>query len=625
MQPPVVGRTASMWHCFFVLAIAAAVAACVGPPYRVAHDAGPVSSSTTSGTERAAYQIPPFGPTIVSQIHNAPGWQRDHTYTYASRPYTRVVNGPGWNAVAHTYDPGQPLNAYQLTSSGRCTSGVSGGPTETGTAIADGTCTWKYVSTVDYISITGWAFDNRRWETGTTYHFFDYVTSGSPLRAYALADDSCTSTVPPAGNPGGHVSTPPTKITMSDGCHWYYMADILYSSERSYIPTVTMTSSKSPATIHMKANYEAELWNDRPYIAGEHGERAPIILTDHEVNRHGGGEGGELLGCEAPAVGGARRGRCHRFIITAAPGESFADSLTPADPLHFDPRAGVAIENSQPYRWPFEPAGFFAFDPFVDIIGLQFRSVHGAALFGYNEDTIRRSILVGGSTDQWTAHTAVWLDAGPCVIANSLIVSHGTEGVVFKYPGIVLHDTIVSLDHFSDSVGIETGNKWVYHNTIVADTAIFGFKHAGASENSGTSFSSESANNATDAPPRDSGDVPWMWLHPPGAYPVRTIPGTTYGASMSSAFVRPGSDWRARNGGPLIGKGSAFGSFSTFCNLLQGPRCATYAVFNFDSRDIIGTPRPKQGRYDVGAWQSCSSPNAQKGCVVVEAPAAANP
>ncbi len=551
------------------------------------------------------------GPTIISQIHNAPGWQRNHTYSYATGPFTRVANGAGWNEAEHSYAPGQPLSAYQLTSSGKCTSAASGGPSGTGTAIEDGTCTWKYLSAVDYTSLTGWAFDSPQWKKGTTYHFFDYVTSGSPLRAYALSDDNCTSSVPPTANPGGHVASPPVTFATSDGCHWYYMADILYTSERSYIPTVTFTSSKSAATIQMKANYEVRLWNDRVYMAGENGERSPIVLSDKLSNGHGGGEGGGLLGCEAPAPGGERSGRCHRFVITAAPGESFADSLTPSDPLSgFNPSKGVAIYNDQPYHWPYESAGLLIGDPFVDIIGLQIKSLHGAAFFGYNQITIRRSILEGGSNDEWTSHAALWLDAGPCVVANSLIISHGPGGVIFKYPGIVLHSTIVNLDHTSNSVGIETGNKWVYDDTTVADTAIFGFSHAGSTTNAETAYSPKSSNNVTDAPIGDSGTTQWMGV--PGNYPVRIIPGTVYGASMASAFVNPGSDWRAKNGGPLIGKGAAFGPFNTFCNQPQGPRCANYAIYNFDSPDLIGTPRPQGGSYDIGALQSCSPSACQR-------------
>lgn len=55
-------------------------------------------------------------------------------------------------------------NVYLLTSSSNCTSAGSGGPTGTGSSIADNTCTWKYLSAVGTVGATttgvipdGWA------------------------------------------------------------------------------------------------------------------------------------------------------------------------------------------------------------------------------------------------------------------------------------------------------------------------------------------------------------------------------------------------------------------------------------------------------------------------------------
>lgn len=44
--------------------------------------------------------------------------------------------------------------AYQLTTTG--TSGATG-PTGTGSSISDGTCVWKWLSAIDYSSLSGWA------------------------------------------------------------------------------------------------------------------------------------------------------------------------------------------------------------------------------------------------------------------------------------------------------------------------------------------------------------------------------------------------------------------------------------------------------------------------------------
>jgi hypothetical protein len=90
--------------------------------------------------------------------------------------------------------------------------------------------------------------------------------------------------------------------------------------------------------------------------------------------------------------------------------------------------------------------------------------------------------------------------------------------------------TIVNASLMANSVGIETGDKWVYNDTIVTYTAIFGFTHAGASGNSSTSFAARSFDNVTDAPTDDSGNATWMGV--PGNYPVDMIPGTIYGASV---------------------------------------------------------------------------------------------
>lgn len=547
----------------------------------------------------------PSGPVVVSQIHNAPGWQHSHTYTYATGPFTRVLNGPGWNESAGTYNPGQALNAYQLVSTGTCTSAASGGPAGTGASLQDGTCTWKYLSNVDYVSFTGWANDNKPWTAGT-HPYYDIVTSDSPLRAYGLGDDSCASTAAPTGTGIHQGNGSPWNgsymVTTSDGCHWIYQGDILYTSRVSYIPTLACTTAAAPCTITVAANYEAQLWNDREYVASQNGENSALGMDRHQHNPgNGGGEGGSLIGCAAPSQGGVISGnpRCYRFKITTAPGESFADSLTPSSPLSgYDPRNGVAIYNPNTNQWPGEAAGLGTGDPFVDVIGLQIKSVHAAAFLGVAAVSINRSILEGGSLEDYTFHAAVWFDAGPCVIANSLVISHGAGGVISKYPAVLLHDTIIQADHLANSIGVHTDNQWDYENTIVADTAIFGFAHAGAAGNVNTSFSTRSANNVTDAVVGDSGTTPPI-PNGPGAFLVNTIPGTNYGASAAATFVAPGSDYRASSGGPLIGNAVPFGTFDAYCHIPEGTRCPNYAVLNFDSPDIIGTTRPPVGTIGV--------------------------
>jgi hypothetical protein len=558
----------------------------------------PASGGSSAGLPAASHaaetrsfdgQHPPPGPLIVSQIHNAPGWQPSHTYAYATGPYTRVVSGPGWDPATRGYGPGQTLDAYQLISTGTCTSSAGGGPSGTGTSIKDGTCTWKYLSSVDYISITGWAFDSRSWKSGTLYHFLDHVTSDSPLRTYALAGDNCSSSVAPTGTGDDAKSM----IVTSDGCHWQYQADIIYTSKRSFVPTETFATTGGPATLMLQGSYEAQLWNDREYVAGRDGEASPIRTQEHDDYRY---EGGVIHGCETAP--------CYHIVITVAPGESFRDSLTQADPLDgYDPHKGVAIHNGLPYQHPFEPAGFLVHDNFVDLIGLQIASVHGAAVEGMlsfgNVMTIRDCILEGGSSDQWTSHAAVTTDTSS-VIANSLVISHAPIGVALKYPGFILHSTIVNPDHPPNSVGVTVGNTWIFNDSTVSNTAIFGFTHAASHLQEKTSWSPQSSNNMTDAPAGDAGTGPWAY-GTPGTTTVDQLPGTTYGVSMSSAFVKSGSDWRPSSTSPLRGGGRAFGSFSINCGARE-PSCLQRTVYNFDDPNIIGIARSQMGRYDIGAW-----------------------
>lgn len=557
--------------------------------------------ATTSGRQpdivenlKLRGQAPFSGPTIISQIHNAPGWRPSRTYTYHRRPFRRVVNGPGWNASSGTYNPGRLLNAYQLISTGVCTSGNRGGPTGTGPDITDGSCSWKYLSRVDYISITGWAFDNQHWKRGTKYLYGDYVVSGSPLRAYEQMNATgCRSVDAPAGTASGAGTT----FATPDGCTWKYWADILYSSERSYIPTQRyLTPGKLIATDEMKANYEAEVWNDREYIAGRNGEAVPIRLQAHFDYTQDGfpySPEGDGLTCNPT---------CYHIIIRAAPGEGFGDSLTPSDPLiGYDPKNGVAIRNPTNHL----SDGFEIRDNYVDLIGLQIKSadgigVGGGETHGGNAVTIRDSIVDGGSLP---GAAAINLDTS-MLVENSLVVAHGRFGIVEDYPGTILHSTLVNPDRVPNSVGVEVGLDWIFSGETVSNTAIFGFAHAAAStaNPAATGWRATTwlgGNNATSVPVGDSG---MLSVGRGQTSTVAILPKTAYGVSPSAAFrVFPG-DYRLSPFSPLIGSGSAFGSFNPAC--LRGKRCT--AIYKFDSPDIIGTVRPQRGRYDIGAWQSCA-------------------
>ena len=83
----------------------------------------------------------------------------------------------------------QPLILpYELTSTGTCTEAVrSGGPSETGSSIPDGTCA-RVSFEVDYITLTGWLNDSgTKWATGKRSCVFRVVMTGTAtfhIRAY---------------------------------------------------------------------------------------------------------------------------------------------------------------------------------------------------------------------------------------------------------------------------------------------------------------------------------------------------------------------------------------------------------------------------------------------------------
>ena len=401
------------------------------------------------------------GTLVTSNIHNAPGWLHSHAYAPASGPKTRVNNGAGWTESTGTWNPGSLLRAYELTS-GSCTSAASGGPTGTGSTITDGTCTWKYLSDTDYITITGWQRDAPAW-AAKTYAYDNYVTTntGGNYRAYMLDSSDgggantrafCTSTVAPSGVGATGNAYASGFLTTADGCTWSYMGDIVYSSQASTMPFNTY-SGAGFRTSHLTQPYTALLWNDREYVGGTNGELSPIIMTSHQGN--GPFVGGETLfvACNGPTF----MTDCPTITIKPADGEGFASSLTPSTPLTgYDPTKGVAISDlgaTQNTGFSYMRAGLVAADFNLTITGLQFKSTVSDGLFSVNWETITDNIIDGGfNTDVFSTFAAVRVDV-PGIIANNLILNHGQNGIAFKYgSSVALFNTIANVGSHGDAV-----------------------------------------------------------------------------------------------------------------------------------------------------------------------------
>jgi hypothetical protein len=611
-----------------------------GPgPYSVPITATPTSGTpvTTTVQVSGTTGIPP----AVSQIHNAPGWHTSTNYSYtATKPYVRVVAGAGWTPSTSTYNPRQPLNAYQLDVSSPvpCTSASSGsGPSGTGTLIADGTCKWNYVSVVDYVTLTGWQFDNVPWAAGKFYPFGTVVTSDTPLRAYGQNAAFCVSASgsAPTGSTGTTIpASPPApapewesglKYTVyADGCQWVPLELITYTSGRNPpMPVQHFFPSTSTAGFtQLNTAYVGELWNDRIYQPGALSEKANWLVSEYHKS---------VMNVEYPPFNayvapcfesgtlptGVPAGQC-RIILTVAPGEGFASSMTASTPLSstiISTANGVELyAGGTPIGANFDAAAYTSADKGTYVIGLQLQATNGPAYSGQSahsdDETILDSILDGGPTVSGGESSAVACDAG-CVIANNLIIARGAGGVSLKYPGYVLWNTIVCPSG-ACNYGVGTANTWNLQPTTVANSTIFGFAHAGTnvqydgrvppfSNTTGPGGGGRSSANYTDAPVGDSGTANWLGYT---NAPVVPIPGTTYGSTASAVFVNPGSDYRPKVGGPLIGGAAAYGTFWSYCSAGTNPwSCANGVAgehFTLDTPNFIGVARPHNGHYTIG-------------------------
>jgi hypothetical protein len=287
------------------------------------------------------------------------------------------------------------------------------------------------------------------------------------------------------------------------------------------------------------------------------------------------------------------------MLMTAAPGESFADALAANRKLElggYNQKHGVAIRNAK------GPAIEIT-DNVFHVTRLQVKSDSTWAMGGMEERSCNLcsadySIIEGGEG----AKTTVAWGAAP-TFSNDLIISHGAMGIFFDYPGALLHSTVIQRGNVADSVGVEAGWNWIFPGQVVTNTAIFGFAHAAASSASPQCQTWQcitwlGGNNVTDAPQGDHGTIANGWWSGTTTVYVYTLPKTTYGSSANAAFAQWPGDYRLASKSPLKGAGSAYGPFK-LCP--EKTPCKTQVA---DTPDLLGTDRPQAGRYDVGAWQS---------------------
>lgn len=558
----------------------------------------PATSTTITGAIGIAVkQTTP--PIVKSNIHNAPGWVSGTSYAVpaAGTPPLRVNNGAAWNGA--TYTPSSRLDDFQLVSAGGGASTT--GPTNSNCAVsctlADG-YSWKYVSSVDYITITGWSFDGPTCAAlvaASKVFYHDLCTSDSaPLRSYWISDNVTsageTCSAGPTGTGNG---------ISAGGCTWDYLADITYTSQTGWIPVQRFYGGfDTIATVIQSNSYAAEIYNDTTYIptvTEKGGPHQTLTVEAHQDTTNDETDSEGSPGCFSLQI---------NIILEAAVGESFLDypnlpingPLTAVNQIY-----GVAISSSSNSGTVEEDAGFLLHDCATTLKRLQIKSVHGQALWGQGDHAnvaiVQQNILESDAA----ANIAVADCDGGCIFSDNLVLGAGLMGIASHYACDCVHNTIINTAGYANSVGyVMTNNGGVPKTSVLAQNAFFGWAHVAAIPASGTSFTS-SDRNATDVatPDPNAGSAVTLYGDP---LVYATAPGanTLFSLTASSQFVNTASDWRLKSTSALVGAGASIGNLT----IQNGTLIYT---FNADTPDIVGATRPNGASYDIGAWEFYAS------------------
>lgn len=515
---------------------------------------------------------------VTAIVHNAQGWQASHSYTFASAPPLRVLNGAGWTpgSPGH-FNPDSALNAYQLISTGSCTSASSGGPTGTGSNIADGSCTWAYVSGVDCVTLSGCLNGDVEW-TAKTYQCHQYVTNDSPLTAYMLTGSvgntdcgnntipnvhHCASTVAPTGAGG----------TLGDGCTWTAVIAVLYhSSGAVHIPHMYLDDSGNVQYAISQA-YTFNLYNDAEYLAGANNEFSTFGFAAHQDRIF------SATGNSCTFFTEYNSPPSYTVTVQAAAGESFRDHA--GTPLVYDATKGVALHNTASSGC--EDTVTVA-DAVVSLSGIQIKSDHGIGVqtdpeHG-NNGNVQYSIVDAGG-DQALGFDGGWN------IMDTLVIARGEVGIRTSYEMTASQVTIVQPSNLSGSVGF-MDNDYINGPVLaLKGVAIFGFTHATAwCIRDGYAAG---ANNATDVSSGDSGSAPLSTdICSSGTATALPLPSALYSQNFAASFVSTTADFRLSSGSPLRGASAAI---------------TPYSGYDPTALDIMGTTRPQGGAYDISAFQ----------------------
>ena len=172
----------------------------------------------TRGAVLAFWHGIPVAPVYPStaNINNAPAWGTSNSYSTGSEVET--AGGAGLTGT----------RGYKVTSAS-CTSASSGsGPSGTGSSISDGTCTWKYLSDIDYTSISLWLQNGipaneypPDWQANTVYNKYDFVYTMQGAN-YLLYYANSTGTSCATGSGPAGTTNPVNDCGGVGGLNWTY-------------------------------------------------------------------------------------------------------------------------------------------------------------------------------------------------------------------------------------------------------------------------------------------------------------------------------------------------------------------------------------------------------------------
>ena len=481
-------------------------------------------------------------PVHSSNINNAPAWASSHVYSLPQEVYTS-----GGSGVTGT-------RGYKLLTTS-CTSASSGGPSGTGSSITDGTCAWKYLSDIDYTSISLWLQNGippwiaaPSWAQSTGYLLYDVVVSNSQAWSVISAGTSCGTG---AGPSGGTLNS-----TFTDcGVTWAFI--------NNYLPTTVPPN----AITQERGQYVGVAYNGGEYLDDglTIGSSADIVFTGHNGLCNPPGTTNECFSLDyyLPTL------EASSILLTVAPGESVFDG---ANPAVYDPTKGVAIRCSGNLDACLVMGEW---NIFVSRIQLQ---TPGNGVAFYTHGAISDSLIDVG-------HDGLFLDA-ETTLANSIIYA-GNVGVGVKYNPTVINNTILGktgavvgiaqLDNANYVGAPEINNNVVMGFAYCATyqpSATFGFESAAPpSDYNATDVGSGGAQNGTTVITWTGGNSgnsigqPATSIPCPGshsAYNVAFNSGTIVNATSGSYDARLVSGSPLRGIGGLIATTLSVGSATTY-------------------------------------------------------------